>query len=127
MLEPSFALTRRLQQDQHRVEAENELKLQSQPEQFWQRIGRLEHHVRRSEGDKAMTRLHLQSLAQEKRILQGRVQKLEDDKTDLENRVKELEKDDSATERGTQGPETALPSVRTTPTLAVGALHTQAA
>ena len=52
MLEPSFALVKRYERDQHRVEAENELKLQNQLNQFWRRINRLEKHVQKSEADR---------------------------------------------------------------------------
>ena len=134
MLEPSFALVRRHEQDQHRAEAENELKLQKQLEQFWLRIARLETHAQESDPAKAALECLLQDFRQDKVALQDRVQKLEDDvahlrrhseqieldKAALAHRVEELENDHRQTECNSTSPETETSSVRSTPNVTAG-------
>jgi chaperonin cofactor prefoldin len=75
MLEPSFALLRRLTQEDHRSHTENELKL---------RIEGLE--------------LRAQRLEAEKMTLESRLQELTSEKTSLECRLQDIEKATSATE-----------------------------
>ena len=131
MLEPSFALVTRYERDQHRVEAENELKLQNQLNQFWRKINRLEQHVQKSEADRLALNQSLQQVEQDKAILGSRVlkleankaltdrflQELEADRLMLQDRVEALEKDGSATEQSRTSLETATPSVRSTPNI----------
>lgn len=101
MLEPSFALVKRHQTDQHRIEAENELKLQNQLNQFWQKIGSLERHAKQSDAERA--------------TLSQRLQKVEAESTALKGRLKELEGAGWATERSSVSPETAASLTGATP------------
>lgn len=129
MLEPSYALIRRHEQDQHRVAAENELKLQKQLKRFRLRIERLERHAQKSEPNKATLERVLRDVVQEKSTLMGRVKQLEDDVAHLRRRLDQVESDKAAPESRLDGlendrwptgldstmgtsPETATPSVR---------------
>jgi len=117
MLEPSFALVKRHEQDQQRVAAENELRLQQQLEQMWLRIGRLEHYAQKSEADKAALEQLLRGVVQEKLTLMDRVQKLEDNEAHLRRRFTQIESvlDHQAAAGSTTSPETETVSVRSTP------------
>jgi hypothetical protein len=130
MLEPSFALVQRLEQDQQRLAAERELKLQQQLEQLWQRIGILERHAQKSEADKTTLERLLREVVNENLTLLGRIQKLEvneaylrrhfnqteSDKAMLERRLQALETGHRpAEESSTTSPETEITSVRSTP------------
>jgi hypothetical protein len=101
MLEPSLALIKRHQTDQHRLKAENELKLQHQLSQLWQKIGGLERHAQQSDLDKA--------------ALRQRLLKVEAENTALKDRLKRLEKSMWATERSSKSPQTVIPSGVATP------------
>jgi hypothetical protein len=130
-LEPSFALLRRMKDDEHRTDTEGELKLQNQLDQFWQRIINLENRVQRSEADKASLEMRVQDLefdkaslserlfslegesvsrdhlteelAQNAALLEQSLRKAADDKMTLENRLQELEKAQPAKKRKTTG------------------------
>ena len=117
MLEPSFALVKRRQTDQHRIEAENELKLQSQLNQFWQKIGRLERHAQQADIERTALRQRLQKVEQGKASTDDRLQEIEAENTELKARLKELKEAEWATERSSASPGTATPTVRATPNL----------
>jgi hypothetical protein len=73
MLEPSYALIKRHQTNQHGLVAESELKLQNELNQFRQRIGRLEQRAQHCEVPGAALHQRLQTVEQEKAVLEGRV------------------------------------------------------
>jgi hypothetical protein len=130
-LEPSFALLKRMKDDEHRTDAENELKLQSQLDQFWQRITKLEERVQKSEADKrtlalrvrelethntslserlfslkeeSVSRDHLaEELAQNPALLERSLRKTADHKTATESRLQELEKATAQMQNGYSG------------------------
>jgi hypothetical protein len=119
-LDPSFALIKRMKDDQYRTDTENELKLQNQLDQFWKRITNLEDRVQKSEADKrslalwvrelelhnrslsdrlhsfkeeSVSRDHLaEELAQNAALLERSLRKTADDKMAIEGRLRELEK-----------------------------------
>jgi hypothetical protein len=93
-LEPSFALLRRMKDDQHRTDTENELTLQNQLDRSWKRIIDLANRVQKSEADKT-------SLAMQVRELERSLRKAADDKMVLESRLQELEKAQPAKKRKT--------------------------
>lgn len=127
MLEPSFALVRRLEQDQPRLAAERELKLQQQLELLWQRIGRLERQAQKSEADKALLERLLREVVNQKLILVDRVQQLEVNQAAFHRRLDQTEGEHAvlgshseAFEKGRQStggsstsPETAIISANT--------------
>ena len=131
MLQPSFALVKRHEQDQNRVDDEKERRLQHQFEQVWLRIGRLETRAQKSDADKATLERLLREVVQAKLTLEGRVKRLEEnaayvqrrldksesDKAVLEYRLEALEKhqDHRRTAHSSTSPETAITSARSTP------------
>lgn len=90
LLEPSFALIKRHAADQHRTDTENELKLQNQLQQFWNRIGTLEDRVQRSEAAQKSLESRVQELAGDKASLESRLQMFEDKAASFEQRAQEL-------------------------------------
>lgn len=119
MLEPSFALAKRYAQDQHRSDTENELKLQNQLPQFWQRIKALESGAQRVEADKVMLESRVQSLEDDKVSREKRAREDEQEKKSLEVRLQETENDKAALEHRLQEVEKAIES--RTPVLGLGA------
>jgi hypothetical protein len=118
MLEPSFALVKRHEQDQSRIAAERELRLQQQLEQMWLRIGRLEHYAQKSEADKATLERLLRGVVQENLALMDRVQKLEANEAGFRRRLTQIESvrdHQPAADSSTTSPETEIISVRSTP------------
>ena len=107
MLQPSYALIKRHQTDQHRLAAE--IKLQNELDQFRQRIGRLEQHAQHSEVQRAALHQRLQTVEQERVVLHGRIQQLVNENTMLRRRIVALERD-SADDVVSTSPETATPS-----------------
>lgn len=115
MLEHSFTLVKRHQKDQHRLEAENELKLQNQLNQFWQKIDGLERHAQQSDIGMAALRQRLLAVEQEKALTDARLQQLEAENTSLMKLLGRLGEDEWASESSSTSPETATPSAAATP------------